>query len=79
MPGLPLSNLELQTVLRQGLSRTAKRDPFSNDTTEDADYDIINRLVSLNPVGPRKDIVEKSLIRDTSHRNGAFADNKDEQ
>ena len=79
MPGLPLSDVELLTVLRQALLRIAKRYPPSDDTTEDADYAIVNRLVNLNLVGPRREIVERELIRATWHRNRAITDEEDNE
>lgn len=62
MRGLPLSDEELSIVLRQALSRIAKRYVPNDVTTEDADYAIVNRLVNLNLVGPRREIVERELI-----------------
>ena len=79
MPGLPLSDEELSTVLRQALLRIAKRDPPSDDTTGDADYAIIKRLVSLNPVGPRRDIIAEELIRATWLSNEASTDEEDNE
>lgn len=79
MPGLPLSDVELSTVLRQALLHIAKRNPPSDDTTEDADYAIVKRLVSLHLVGPRRDIIEEELIRATWHSNEASTDEENNE
>lgn len=79
MPGLPLSDVELSTVLRETLSRIAKRYYPGDDTTEDADFAIVQRLVSLFPEGPRRDIIDEELIRVTLHSNEASTDETDSE
>lgn len=77
MPGLPLSDEELSTVLREALLRIAKRYAPSEYPTEDADFAIIKRLLSLNPVGPRRDIIEEELMRAALRDNEVSTDKED--
>lgn len=79
MPELPLSDVELSTVLREALSRIAKRYHPGDDTTEDADFAIVQCLVSLYPVGPMRDIIDEELIRVTLHSDEASTEEADRE
>lgn len=79
MPELPLSDVELSTVLRGALSRIAKRYHLGDDTTEDAYFAVVQCLVSLYPVGPMRDIREEELIQVTLHSNKASTEEVDSE